>query len=56
MVKNYGEIENNLRIVNEDNFICGYDGITYNHKMADNAKQVQRFLPNATFGSEKNLH
>ena len=26
--------------VNEDNFVCGYDGITYNYKMADNAKQV----------------
>ena len=41
MFKNYGEIEDNRHIVNEDDFACGYDGITYsNYKMADNSKQV----------------
>ena len=34
MLQNYDEIENNLHVV------CGYDGITYNYKMADSSKQV----------------
>ena len=43
MLKKYGDNVNNIHIVNEDDFVCGYDGITYsNYKMADNAKQVCR--------------
>ena len=43
MIKNYGEIEDNRHIVNKDDFVCGYDGITYNYKMAYNAKQVCQY-------------
>ena len=48
MLKKYGDNVNNIHIVNEDDFVCGYDGITYsNYKMADNAKQVcKQFFQN----------
>ena len=54
MLKKYGDNVNNIHIVNEGDFVCGYDGITFNYKMADNVKQVRKHY-STTYYQEINI-